>query len=194
MTELTAVNRMLMAIGGRPVTSLSGTLPFDAQQAKDVLDTSREQVQSTRHWFNYDSATYVPDSLGRIVAPTGAVGVEDPRSTERLSLRDGYVYSHDEETNVLTDSRELVFWYVKDWDDLPATAQNFILASAKYTFASELLGDRELVSLLSQEIVRTQGAFEAEALEKAGHNIFHFDGCLSPFVVGMRSRSNRRLF
>ena len=36
-TELEAVNTILSAIGESPVNSLSGTLPIDATQAKNLL-------------------------------------------------------------------------------------------------------------------------------------------------------------
>ena len=57
-TELEAVNTILSAIGEAPVNSLSGTLPIDATQAKNLLTEISREVQAAGWHYNsfYDYA------------------------------------------------------------------------------------------------------------------------------------------
>ena len=51
-TELEAVNTILSAIGEAPVNSLSGTLPIDATQAKNLLTEISREVQAAGWHYN----------------------------------------------------------------------------------------------------------------------------------------------
>jgi len=51
-TELEAVNTILSAIGEAPINSLSGTLPIDATQAKNLLTEISREVQAAGWHYN----------------------------------------------------------------------------------------------------------------------------------------------
>jgi len=190
MTKLEAINSMLRAVGARPVTTVEGTLPFDAAQALATLTHAVKTFQSSPHWFNTVRGDHSAVS-GKIAQPANAVGVESPYADERLSWRDGYLYDDNTGTDDEFSTKTLIVWYAYDFDNIPPVAQDYLAAAAKYAFASELLADRALVSLVGQQVSSALVAYSAAELEHSGFNIFNHDGG-SSFQVGIRPRHSRR--
>ena len=73
MTEIDAVNQMIVSIGQAPVNSITNTGILDVETAKLALDTTLRDVL-TRGWsFNSDyDYTISPDGSNNIIVPTNA--------------------------------------------------------------------------------------------------------------------------
>ena len=66
-SELQAVNTILSAIGEAPINSLTGTLPIDATQAKNILvEISREVQAAGWHYNSFYKFTLSRDTDNKI--------------------------------------------------------------------------------------------------------------------------------
>ncbi|WP_343698850.1 hypothetical protein [Caulobacter sp.] len=150
LTELDAVNEMLMSIGQAPVNTLAVSGIRDVNIAKAELAKVNRFVQLYGFAFNTDD-DYVltPDINGRIGIPNGVLRIDpmDPRAnivqrrhpTAGLCLWDGANLTWTMDGPVAFS----VTWGF-DFADLPETARYFIAIAAARKFQKRIIGSTEL--------------------------------------------------
>ena len=106
-TELEAVNIMLSAIGEAPVSSLADTSLEDVTVAKNILNETIVDVQSTSYNFNSEyNYQLTPDTDGNINVPANTVYIKassrGSTPNEDVILRGEKVYDRKDQTYVFT--------------------------------------------------------------------------------------------
>ena len=150
MTELEAVNTMLVTIGEQPVSSLDNLAGLqDASIARQILSNISRAVQSKGWVFNLDlQVTYTPDSTGQIILGSNVIRIDTTskvRSTTKdVVERGGKLYDRENNTSIFSDPVKVDRVIVLTFDDLPEAARRYIATRAARVFHDRVVGSGEL--------------------------------------------------
>ena len=180
VTELDAVNMMLMSIGQSPVNTVSATGIKDVETALLWLHNTSREIQNTGWKFNTDTAYPLqPDGNNRIVVPSNALFL-DP--TYRF---DDWVQRYDEANAGMAmynavdktfDRTEPLYvdivWFY-EFEKTPPSFRNYCAKLAGQRFQSGSIGSELLFRFEQKEIDEALVIFEREQELVADRNIFH---------------------
>jgi len=178
MTELEAVNTMLVTIGEQPVSSLDNLAGLqDASIAKQILSNISRAVQSKGWVFNLDlQVTYTPDANGEINLGANVLRIDTTtkvRSTTKdIVERGGKLYDREKNTSIFTDTVKVDRVIVLSFDDLPEVARRYIAIRSARVFHDRVVGSGELHDFFREdEQVAWQELLEYEG-EVGDYTIF----------------------
>jgi hypothetical protein len=178
MTELEAVNTMLVTIGEQPVSSLDNLAGLqDASIAKQILSNISRAVQSKGWVFNLDlQVTYTPDANGEINLGANVLRIDTTtkvRSTTKdIVERGGKLYDREKNTSIFTDTVKVDRVIVLNFDDLPEVARRYIAIRSARVFHDRVVGSGELHDFFREdEQVAWQELLEYEG-EVGDYTIF----------------------
>lgn len=145
-TELEAVNKLLRGASIEPVETLEFP-DADITMARSALYETSIEVQGFGWWFNQEDGWSLGlDSNGRVPCPSGVLSMQgaDQLTGRNITKRNNYLYdvqthSTDLSEFVGADGNVLlnfVMWI--QWDDLPSTAQNYVMIKASRRFALDV--------------------------------------------------------
>jgi hypothetical protein len=151
-TELDAVNDMLFDIGERPVNTLENQSRLDVLRAISSLRTASRMTQETGWWFNTENLiigldannqyTLEEDIVHAEVIDGGPVAASDQYDME-LVQRGLVLYDRANGIDEFdATSEDVVLRCVRllAYEDLPATAREYIYCAASIRFQSRTLG------------------------------------------------------
>ena len=167
MTELEAVNTMLVTIGEQPVSSLDNLAGLqDASIARQILSNISRAVQSKGWVFNLDlQVTYTPDSNGEINLGSNVLRIDTTSkvrsSTKDIVERGGKLYDREKNTSIFTDSVKVDRVIVLNFDDLPEVARRYIATRSARVFHDRVVGSGELHRFFQED----EGQAWSELLE-----------------------------
>ena len=178
MTELEAVNTMLVTIGEQPVSSLDNLAGLqDASIARQILSNISRAVQSKGWVFNLDlQVTYTPDANGEINLGANVLRIDTTtkvRSTTKdIVERGGKLYDREKNTSIFTDTVKVDRVIVLNFDDLPEVARRYIAIRSARVFHDRVVGSGELHDFFREdEQVAWQELLEYEG-EVGDYTIF----------------------
>ena len=150
MSELEAVNLMLMTIGEYKVNDLINLAGrSDAAIAKDILTNTSRAVQSKGWTFNTDfDVVLAPNTEGQIELG-GSILRIDTTSTVRSSQKDiieraNKLYDRQNNTHIFTDNVTVDTITYFNFEDLPEAARRFIAIRSARVFHDRVVGSGEL--------------------------------------------------
>ena len=167
MTELEAVNTMLVTIGEQPVSSLDNLAGLqDASIARQILSNISRAVQSKGWVFNLDlQVTYTPDANGEINLGSNVLRIDTTSkvrsSTKDIVERGGKLYDREKNTSIFTDSVKVDRVIVLNFDDLPEVARRYIATRSARVFHDRVVGSGELHRFFQED----EGQAWSELLE-----------------------------
>ena len=167
MTELEAVNTMLVTIGEQPVSSLDNLAGLqDASIAKQILSNISRAVQSKGWVFNLDlQVTYTPDANGEINLGSNVLRIDTTSkvrgTTKDIVERGGKLYDRENNTSVFTDTVKVDRVIVLNFDDLPEVARRYIATRSARVFHDRVVGSGELHRFFQED----EGQAWSELLE-----------------------------
>jgi hypothetical protein len=174
MTELDAVNAMLLSIGQAPVNTLEVSNIKDVSFARLILNNTSRSVQ-TRGWsFNTDHLySLVPDVSGNILMPADALVVDCEDKSLNVSWRNGMLYDGDENTSVFT-ATDLEFRVVRfmPFEDMPQPARDYIAMKAARSFQAQIVGSQILYSFTKEMEIEAQATFMQSERRQKDTNLF----------------------
>jgi hypothetical protein len=148
MTELDAVNDMLMSIGQAPVNTLEVSGITDVSIARQRLDVALRNTLARGWWFNTDTGYELsPDVDSIVLVPANALKVEGAAAdvTERTHPTKGRaLYNRAERAFEFDDavSCEIVWGF--GFADIPQTARTYVATVAARRFQSKAIGSQIL--------------------------------------------------
>jgi hypothetical protein len=167
MSELDAVNLMLMTIGEYKVNDLINLAGrSDAAIAKDILNNTSRAVQSKGWTFNTDfDKELIPDTTGQIKLG-GSVLRIDSTSTVRSSQKDiieraNKLYDRQNNTHIFTENVTVDTVTYFNFEDLPEAARRFISIRSARVFHDRVVGSGELHRFFQED----EGQAWSELLE-----------------------------
>jgi hypothetical protein len=167
MTELEAVNTMLITIGEQPVSSLDNLAGLqDASIARQILSNISRAVQSKGWTFNLDlQVTYTPDANGQINLGSNVLRIDTTSkvrsATKDIVERGGKLYDREKNTSIFTDTVKVDRVIVLNFDDLPEAARRYIATRAARVFHDRVVGSGELHRFFQED----EGQAWSELLE-----------------------------
>lgn len=180
VTELDAVNMMLMSIGQSPVNTLTGTGIKDVAVSQLILHNTSRAVQDEGWDFNTDYAfSITPDANNRILVPSNCLSI-DP-----LYDADNFVQRYDETNAVMalydienqTFDRttpllcDLTRFYA--FEKIPQSARNYIGLLAGQRFQAGAISSELLFKFEEQDIQRARVILERNTNRNKDRNIFN---------------------
>ena len=178
-TELEAVNTILSAIGEAPVNSLSGTLPIDATQAKNLLtEISREVQAAGWHYNSFYEYTLSRDTDNKIPLADNIMRVDldinkFSVTTYDVIKRGSFLFNKKENTFTFSKALEAKVVLFLPFDELPENARRYITIRAARMFQDRLLGANTLHGFQLQDELNALAVLKQEEADTADHSIFN---------------------
>lgn len=144
-TELEAVNQMLSGIGEAPVNSLEGALTTDVATARRVLSEVSSEVQARAWYFNTDEdITLTPDANGEISLSANIIRIDGLPHVETVQViaRGARLYNRTKHNFIFTKPVRVNRALELVWDEIPRTAQRYIIVRAMRLFQDRLVGSQ----------------------------------------------------
>ena len=167
MSELDAVNLMLMTIGEYKVNDLINLAGrSDAAIAKDILNNTSRAVQSKGWTFNTDfDVILAPDTEGQIELGTSILRIDTTsvvRSSQKdIIERENKLYDRQNNTHVFADNVTVNTVTYFNFQSLPEAARRFIAIRSARVFHDRVVGSGELHRFFQED----EGQAWSELLE-----------------------------
>jgi hypothetical protein len=140
LTELEAVNRILASIGEDPLDAIAED-DVDAQVVLGQLRLTSKELQTKGWSFNReDSVTFTPSTDNEIVLPSNILKASPTDSSLKLVQRGQKMYNKTTHDFKVTGAVLLDTVILLDWEDLPASAQLYIVAKACFDYSLNQVG------------------------------------------------------
>ena len=148
-TELEAVNTIISTIGEAPVSTLENNSLEDVTAAKNILDETVVDVQSTGWNFNREYNYKInPDTDGNVNIPANAVYADSSNrgntADKDVVIRGTKLYDRENQTFTFTDPQYVDLILILPWDDLPQPARRLITIKAARRFQNRVFGSDSL--------------------------------------------------
>ncbi|MBA58509.1 MAG: phage tail protein [Gammaproteobacteria bacterium] len=148
-TELEAVNTIISTIGEAPVSTLENNSLEDVTAAKNILDETVVDVQSTGWNFNREYNFKInPDTDGNVNIPANAVYADSSNrgntADKDVVIRGTKLYDRENQTFTFTDAQYVDLILILPWDDLPQPARRLITIKAARRFQNRVFGSDSL--------------------------------------------------
>jgi len=179
ITELDAVNMMLMSIGQSPVNTITSTGIKDVAVAELMLHNASRAIQSSGWAFNTDFAvTLTPDGNNRILVGTNVMHIDPTDPSEdwvqrydatntAMSLYDVVNQTFDRTTTLDCDIH-----YFYAFEQIPQVARDYIALVAGQQFQAQNVSSELLFRFEEKDITLALGRLmRAQSLTK-DRNVF----------------------
>ena len=179
-TELSAVNSILGAIGQSPVTSIVKDNPV-VGFIYNLLRDANVDIQTEGWHFNVEKhVTYTPDATtGKIAIGNDVLrmDVTDGWKTRAYDVvrRNGNLYDKYDHTDDWSDVTEILLDITRlfSFEDVPPVFRRLIIARACRQAATQLVANRELTGLLSQQEQLARAAAMEYECNQGNHTMFN---------------------
>jgi hypothetical protein len=179
MTELAAVNRMLLGIGQTPVNTLEVAGIRDVSIARLTLEQVSFEIQSKGYRFNTFETTLTPRvEDNRILVPADVISVEALELSEEFSVEADaeapsvrYLMDRNKNTDEFTRPVKLLVVRFLEWPSLPGHVSNYITAEAAARFQDQQVGSPSLAAPLERSRQFAYAGFRKQELRQGRPNI-----------------------
>jgi hypothetical protein len=202
ISELSAVNVMLAAIGEAPVEDVWDTDNSDVVSAVQTLHNTSRSVQAEGWYFNTETNyPLVADSAGNITLPNSVISVdiEPSNAVDKADaiLRGNRLYNLETHSYAFTrglEYRATITFYL-EFEQLPESAKEYIVIRAARRFQTDSVGSETLEKFTEKDEYSARSALMREEVLDGDYNMFSGGNRNSTFGL-MSPRNiilNRRL-
>lgn len=151
MTELDAVNSMLLSIGQAPVNTLEVAGIKDVSFARLTLHDVSRSVQTRGWFFNRDIRLPLPPAVDGVIAlPANTLQVAGSDPDSGIVERGGRLYDTRYHTDVFEKPVEVDLVRFLAFTDLPQAARNYIAARAGRVFQANIIGSQVIYAFTKE--------------------------------------------
>ena len=166
-TELEAINILLAAIGTSPVNNID-TANTDVVMAKNYIHNALKEIQTEKWYFNTeDNYQLIPDINNEIHLADNIINIDSiGRFGENTNLipRGKKLYDRLNHTYKIQNPITANIILCLEFDELPETAIQYIIAKAARKYQEELLGDPSLRTWTKEDEATARGRLIDEDL------------------------------
>jgi hypothetical protein len=177
-TELSAVNSILGSIGQSPITTLNFQNPEVSFIHNILTEVTKDVLNEGWHFNTEDHVKVSPDANGNITIPTNYLryDLNNGQADKHMDLvkRDGKLYDLVNHTDVFDHDMELDVTYLFSFTDIPSVFQRYIISRAATRAATQLVSNKELVSLLQVQEGTNRAALLEYECNQGDHSFFGF--------------------
>lgn len=167
-TLLEAINTLLAAIGSSPVTNTDTPQNADAIIAKNNINRALRDIQTEKWYFNSESDyPLTPDVNGTIHIPNNIINIDfTGRLGEgnRFVIRGKKLYDRLNHTFKIDEQLEADVVLCLEYDEIPESAAQYVIAQAARRYQEEMLGDPSLRTWTKQDEDTARGKLLDEDL------------------------------
>lgn len=167
-TLLEAINTLLAAIGSSPVTNTDTPQNADAIIAKNNINRALRDIQTEKWYFNSESDyPLTPDVNGTIHIPNNIINIDfTGRLGEgnRFVIRGKKLYDRLNHTFKIDEQLEADVVLCLEYDEIPESAAQYVIARAARRYQEEMLGDPSLRTWTKQDEDTARGKLLDEDL------------------------------
>lgn len=161
MKLLTAINRILPALGEHPVTGIDTKHPTLAIIIPQI-EAQREDFLTQGWWFNTFNASFLPSSEGTIDVPNGTLSFV-PTNRDAV-VRGEQFYNPVTRNYIWTGELKGTLIQDVEFEELPeSAAQHVLYASLVLSYATDI-GLEQVVNLWREESAKALARVEREHL------------------------------
>lgn len=172
-SKIDAINSMLISVGVRPVNTIVPPHGADVAQALHTLDEVSREVQERGWKFNRIVKTLSPDpNTNKIALPENVVRIDSTSPWIDTVQIGEYLYNEGSNTYEFTNSVEVEMVVLREWEELPEAARNYILKRATRIYSYRIRGGQDLQSPSFDEASAMSDLEDADS-ETADYNIFN---------------------
>jgi hypothetical protein len=182
LTELDAVNQLLMSIGQSPVNTLVTGGISDVANAQLTLHNTTRAVLSKGYVCNTDELyPLVPDMNGKIGYPSNALSVDTNDARYDLVLRKDpsdqalRLYDRKAFTFVINKTIKVTVKWFLTFEELPASLRTYITARAGRVFQANAIGSQILYAYTQAVEAEAMADVQREEIETGNNNMFDSD-------------------
>lgn len=198
LTQLDVVNDMLGALGEVSLNSLVNAPPL-ATSGLNMLRKINSREQAKGWWFNTETIRLNPTADKRIIVPDDVLKIDPIEPQLNYAQRGKFLYK----LNAAVGSSPYHFDHYVDvqvvrllpFEDLPASAQDFISISAQKDFVTDMDGDRLKIDELKQDRREAWLTLNAEHIRAVDANLLRnpstaatLNSLRGPVSTGLRFR------
>lgn len=179
MTELEAVNTMLLSIGKAPVNTLTIAGINDVSFAQQTLYTVCREVQSRKWWFNREPHFLILPTAqpnGQILIPDSCIDITTSDRTKHWVERNGMLYDLDKHTFNIGQyfpagvHCDLVWCF--PFEQIPQVARSFIARRAGRQFQAGAVGSQVIYQFTKEMELDAAAELERAETKNSKTNMF----------------------
>jgi hypothetical protein len=171
LTELEAMNQVLSVTGDAPVSSINSTYEQAVVARRIILEVSKEH-QSRGYWFNeVDDLLILKDEDGFINLPSETIRCDIPSDYGYLVQRGLRIFNKKLNTYVIDDSIYVNIVTELEWDLLPQSFRQMVVAYASLRFNSEYFGSQETAQTIIGDIGAKELLLQKEDIDNRDLNM-----------------------
>lgn len=175
MTKLEAINQMLTGIGERPINTLEGNLPSNAEIAITILDTVDREIQATGWAFNTDREyVLMRDTDDEINLPSTTLRF-DSNAYHDVVIRGLRLWNRVDKSYKFDSTVEGIMIALIPFEDVPFPVANYIVKAAGHRFGKAVVGASEIYSFTAEDVQKAQADAVSHEADQAD-----FSMCISP--------------
>lgn len=145
MTELDAVNLMLVNIGEQPVNALEIGGVSEVSIARFILHNTSRAVQTDGLRCNTEyNYKLIPDENGFLSLPMNALKVDASDPTVNVVVRGKRLYDVDNHTYIFKEPLLVDIVFFLPYEELPQAVRTYICIRAAREFGTKILGSETL--------------------------------------------------
>lgn len=173
ITELDAVNMLLLSIGQSPVNTLVVDHVKDVSFARLTMHNTSREVQSRGWWFNQEEEFPITaDGSGYIQVAPNVLNIDFCDKYRKLVQRGSRMYDMDNHTFAFpAGTYKFDLSVFLPWTDVPQVARNYIAVRAARIFQSQAVGSEILFRYDSQLEAEVYAEFHRAHLRNTDSNI-----------------------
>jgi hypothetical protein len=174
MTELDAVNIMLMTIGEQKVNTLEVSGVVEVDIARSILHETTRDVQAAGWHFNTEHGVrYIPDTQGNIQLPRNCLQAFDPTKRLDVMQRGTRLYNRKTHDYVFKGPVTISMVILLPFDELNHPARRYIAIKAARRFQEREFGSQVTEEFVGREEMDAKAELQAADAAAANYNIIH---------------------
>ena len=196
MEELEAINMLLRLIGSTAINDIETAHP-DAANARATLDRIRKRVHKRGWWFNIDyGVIFQPDPTTKEIIIAKEIVSFIGESKFQYVVRGGKLYDKVLQTfQFEEDITAHRLTRILEWDDMPATMQEYCAYFAAVEYVRDELEDASKIRDLKESAGIALIDLKQDDLEQGQYNVFNTSRIRQARAgVQPYTRSNKRFF
>jgi len=174
MDQLTAINRILRAVGELPVplTIDIDDLPdgHEAKTAKEILEEVNKELQENGLWFNRETITYTPID-DTITFSEDVITVSDTSGRNTYTIRSNELYDITNNTAGFTADLDLLTVTEITFTDVPAIFATLVVYVASRELHQFLNADTTVAKDIKENIYKQTIKVDREDMKNNKYNL-----------------------
>lgn len=185
MTELDAVNAMLISIGEQPVNTLEVTDNAEVLIARNILHQVSRQTQAVGLLCNSEeNYPLAVDVDGYIRLPANTLKVDATDSSIDVVMRGRRLYDRKNHTYKFKDTLNVDIVFFLPFEELPQVVRDYITIRAIRVFQSKVVGSETLYEFTAKDEMDAYMAMVQQEVDHGDYNMLN-----NPDVQMMLRRS-----